>query len=253
MSGLVELAREGKLFWLTLARPERANAFGIDMVRDFGEALAEVKSSGGRALVISGAGEYFSGGGDVREMAQAPDLPAYLSELVGAMHACMLQLVASPLVTIAAVNGVAAGAGLGIALSTDFVVASDRARFVGAYAAIGLTPDCGVSYFLPRMIGPRRAADVCVAGRSVTAPLALEWGMVNELVEHEQLAVSVRSRVEALAAAPPHALSATKRLLGGPLDEFEQHLEREASAIVQAAAHHDTAERVAAFARRHAR
>jgi 2-(1,2-epoxy-1,2-dihydrophenyl)acetyl-CoA isomerase len=251
MSSLVTLHHEGAVGWLTLDRPERANAFGMQMVREFCAALASAEANEEcSVLVIAGAGDYFSGGGDVQEMAGSGDIPAYLNDLVGAMHKGILALARSRLVTIAAVHGVAAGAGLGIALCTDLVVASATARFVGAYGKIGLTPDCGVSYLLPRIVGPRRAAEICLAGRIVGATDAVDWGLATEVVEVADLQPVLRARAEAIAAGASHAYGPTKRLLGSDLHDLAAHLDDEARTIVAIAADPRTAERIEGFARR---
>lgn len=251
MSSLVTLHHEGAVGWLTLDRPERANAFGVQMVREFCAALSSAEANENcSVLVIKGAGDYFSSGGDVREMADSGDIPSYLRDLVGAMHEGILALARSRLVTIAAVHGVAAGAGLGIALCTDLVVASATARFVGAYEKIGLTPDCGVSYLLPRVVGPRRAAEICLAGRVVGATDAVDWGLVTEIVEVADFQTVLRARAEAIAGGASHVYGPTKRLLGSDLRDLAAHLDNEARTIVAIAADPRTAEHIEDFARK---
>lgn len=233
---------------LTLDRAERANAFGVQVVSEFRAALAAAEADDScRVLVLAGGGDAFSGGGDVREMSESGDIPGYLRGLVAAMHDAIEALASSRLVTIAAVTGVAAGAGLGIALCCDLVFVSSRARFVGAYGAIGLTPDCGVSYLLPRVIGPRRAAAVLLASARISADEALAWGLANERVD---AVTDVLERATLIAHTASHATAPTKRLAGVDLVEFTRHLRAEEDSIVAAASHPRAGELIHAFANR---
>ena len=183
------LEYDGALARLTLNRPDSANALDLDLAEELCAALADAETHADcHVLLLQGSGRFFCAGGDVAAMAAAADQGAFLKELAGTLHEAVLRLAKSRLISIAVVNGPAAGAGLGLALNTDFILASPKARFLAAYAGVGLTPDCGVSYLLPELAGPRRAAEMCLAGRVAGHADALEWGLINELVSADEIA-----------------------------------------------------------------
>jgi 2-(1,2-epoxy-1,2-dihydrophenyl)acetyl-CoA isomerase len=248
----IKVERAGALLWLTLNRPNEANALSIPLAEEFHAAIREAEADPGcHILILQGSGKFFCAGGDVVGMAGSNDPAEFLRILVGKMHTGILALARSSLVTIAAVHGPAAGAGLGLVLNADFVVASPQASFLSAYAGIGLTPDCGVSYLLPQMIGPRRAAEVCLAGRAVSAQEALDWGLVNELVEEPELQARVQEVAEKLSGGASQILGPTKRLLNAErLSAYAAHLDDEARTIASIVSNADAQNRIAAFAER---
>jgi 2-(1,2-epoxy-1,2-dihydrophenyl)acetyl-CoA isomerase len=235
-----------------LDRPADANALDLEMARAFlGTLRAAEQRPDIRVLTITGAAHFFCGGGDVKAMASAVDKPAFLRELADAAHEVMLAMAQSRLFLIAAVNGPAAGAGLGLVLNADYVVASEHARFRTAYAALGLTPDSGVSYLLPRAVGHQRAMELLLVGRELSAQEAAEWGLVNEAVAPEALQSRVEELSETLAARSSSAWAVTKRLANLELIErYRAHLAEESSQISRMASLPDAQARIARFGAR---
>ncbi|WP_125617076.1 enoyl-CoA hydratase/isomerase family protein [Specibacter cremeus] len=248
----ITVERDGALLWLTLNRPNEANALSIPLADEFCAAIDQAEADAGcHVLVLQGAGKFFCAGGDVAGMAGSADPADFLRTLAGTMHAGLLSLARSRLVTIAAVHGPAAGAGLGLVLNADFVLATPKASFLSAYAGIGLTPDCGVSYLLPQIVGPRRAAEIGLGGRVATAQEALDWGLVTELVEEADLRNRARQLGERLAGGATQALGPTKRLLtSARLSAYAEHLADEVETISRLVSLPDSKERVAAFVER---
>ncbi|GAB3040866.1 enoyl-CoA hydratase/isomerase family protein [Parafrigoribacterium mesophilum] len=237
---------------LVLDRRADANALDLDSARDALGALRTAESDPSvLVLAITGAGDFFCGGGDVKGMAAADDPSAFLTELADAVHEFVFALVTSRLFVVAAVNGPAAGGGLGLVLAADYVIASERARFLGAYAAIGLTPDSGVSYLLARAVGHRRAMELLLTGRRLSAPDALQWGLLNESVTPEDFDSRVSALCESIAAGVPEVLAETKKLMGQEhLEEYRAHLAQESATIARMAAHPQSAALIRRFASR---
>lgn len=248
---------------LTLDRPDDANAISLDLARALGTAVETIAAAGVRVVVVEGAGGSFSAGGDVTEMAAADDLGAFVYELASTFHGALADLADLDAVIIAAVDGVAAGGGLGLALCADVILASDRALFLTAYEAIGLSPDSGASYLLPRMIGASRARAMSAVGLRLDAAAAHDIGLVHAVVPSAGLPDAVRTMATRLAARPQGHMAASRALFrGADPEEFRRHLDAEARAISKAAASPDAArlirehavraERSAAAARRRA-
>jgi 2-(1,2-epoxy-1,2-dihydrophenyl)acetyl-CoA isomerase len=248
----ITVERDGPLLWLTLNRPQEANALTIRLANEFCMAISDAEADPDcHVLIIQGAGRFFSAGGDVAGMADAEDPAGFLRMLAGTMHKGLLALAQSRLVTIAAVRGPAAGAGLGLVLNSDFVLASGAASFLSAYGGVGLTPDCGVSYLLPQVVGPRRAAEMSLAGAVASGQDALDWGLATELVQDADLQGRARQLGVQLAGGATQILGPTKRLLNtGRLSTYAEHLDEELRMISSMIAHPDTGERIAAFAER---
>ena len=162
---------------LTLNRPEAANGISLELARDLMQAtLAIADDPGARVVLLSGAGPRFCGGGDLKSFAAYDDLAAHLREVLAYLHVAMAQLVRGDAPVVAAVQGSAAGAGMGLVGASDFVVAGESAKFVMAYTGVGLTPDGASSWFLPRLVGLRRAIELtltnpCVLTRGRSARL----------------------------------------------------------------------------------
>jgi 2-(1,2-epoxy-1,2-dihydrophenyl)acetyl-CoA isomerase len=199
---------------ITLNRPDRLNALTTHMGREMLAALKTcARDEAIRCVVITGAGRGFSAGQDLTELAHVPDgwtvgdhLRHGYNRLILAMHALEKPI-------IAAVNGVAAGAGLGVALAADMRIASDKASFVTAFIGIGLAPDSGVSWHLQRLVGPAQAFELLATGRKVTAEEALAMGLVNQVVPAEALDETVTSLARQFAQAPTRGIGLTKRAL----------------------------------------
>ncbi|HEY2274846.1 MAG TPA: 2-(1,2-epoxy-1,2-dihydrophenyl)acetyl-CoA isomerase PaaG [Steroidobacteraceae bacterium] len=240
----------GGIARLTLNRPERLNSFNTEMHADVRGALAEVRTAQARVLVITGAGRGFCAGQDLGDRAVSPGgQAADLGESIERNYKpLVLALRALPLPVIAAVNGVAAGAGANIALACDLVVAARSASFVQAFARLGLVPDSGGTWFLPRTVGTARALGLALLGEKLPAEQAASWGLIWRCVDDSELAGVVDGLAQGFANAPTRGLARTKqalyesfgRTLGAQLD-----VERDYQAELGRTA--DYAEGVAAF------
>jgi 2-(1,2-epoxy-1,2-dihydrophenyl)acetyl-CoA isomerase len=240
---------------LTFNRPERLNSFNSEMHAEVRAALAEVRSAAARVLVITGAGRGFCAGQDLNDRAVAPGgAAADLGESIEKNYKpLILALRSLPLPVIAAVNGVAAGAGANLALACDVVIAARSASFVQAFARLGLVPDSGGSWFLPRLIGTARALGLALLGEKLPAEQAAAWGLIWRCVEDAELPVVVESLAQGFAAAPTLGLARTKQALyeswGRTLAE-QLDVERDYQAELGRTA--DYAEGVAAFTEKRA-
>lgn len=231
---------------LTLARPDALNSFTVELHEELAKALKQARREEFRAVVITGAGRAFCAGQDLSEL-QAQHMPIgkRLERLYNPNIRAIVEL-AKPV--IAAVNGVAAGAGAGLALACDLRIASEKASFVPAFAAIGLVPDSGMSWFAPRLIGYSRAFDWIASSRKLSAAEALEWGLVNEVVAPDAVLDRARDRAHELAGQPGNAVAMTKRLLRGALEvSLGEQLELERQLQQAASEHPAYEERVSAF------
>ncbi|MES2172277.1 MAG: enoyl-CoA hydratase/isomerase family protein [Actinomycetota bacterium] len=228
---------EGGVGRIELDRPANGNAIDARLADDFAASVTKViEDPTVRVIVLQSGGRVFCGGGDLAAVAAADDPSAYIGGIATAFSEGLALLAESGKLSIAAVQGVTAGAGLAIVLTADLVVASDRATFVGAYGAVGLTPDCGVSYFLPRVVGPRRAAELLLTRRVVDATVALDWALVNEVVPADALGDRVTELAESIVSGAVHAVEPTKRLLArAETSDYRSHLAAEADAIALAA------------------
>ncbi|MBK9114179.1 MAG: 2-(1,2-epoxy-1,2-dihydrophenyl)acetyl-CoA isomerase [Betaproteobacteria bacterium] len=206
----------GGIARITLNRPDRLNSFTAAMHAELADALARVKADAAvRVLLLTGAGRGFCAGQDLSDRAVAPGgTPVDLGESIGKYYApLVLTLRELPLPVVCAVNGVAAGAGANIALACDIVIAARSASFVQAFCKIGLVPDSGGTYFLPRLVGTARAMGLALLGDKLTAQQAEEWGLVWRCVEDAELAPTVDALLQHFAQAPTRGLAATKRAL----------------------------------------
>jgi 2-(1,2-epoxy-1,2-dihydrophenyl)acetyl-CoA isomerase len=222
---------------LTLNRPERLNSFNDAMHAEVRDALARLRSDAvARVLLLTGAGRAFCAGQDLGDRAVAPGAdPVDLGSSIERNYKpLVLSLRSLPLPVVCAVNGVAAGAGANIALACDIVVAAKSASFIQAFSKIGLVPDSGGTYFLPRFIGSARAIGLAMLGERLGAEQAAEWGLIWHCVEDADLAGTAEKLLRTLAGAPTAGLAAIKRALyasgGNSLEEqldLERDLQRE--------------------------
>jgi len=240
---------------LTFNRPERLNSFNTQMHAEVRTALAQIPASSARALVISGAGRGFCAGQDLGDRAVAPGAgPPDLADSIEKHYKpLVLALRALPMPVIAAVNGVAAGAGANIALACDLVIAARSANFVQAFSKLGLVPDSGGTWFLPRLVGSARALGLTLLGEKLSAEQAASWGLIWRCVEDGELAGVVDALARQLAAAPTRGLARTKQAIyeawGRTLDQ-QLDIERDYQGELGRTA--DYAEGVAAFAAKRA-
>lgn len=235
---------------LELNRPDAANGIDIGLATDLRDATYAITvDSSVRAVLLTGAGPRFCGGGDVKAFAAAgSDLPSELRRTLNHLHAAIAQLIRGDALVVAAVHGAAAGAGMGLVGAADYVVTGESVKFVMAYTSIGLTPDGSSSWFLPRTVGLKRAIELTVLNRALTAPEALDWGLVNEVVPDDDVKARGAAVAAKLAAGPVRAFAEAKRLLHTSFEHsLEQHLAEEAEAIATAAADPESAEGIAAF------
>src|ERR1700739_1501974 len=240
----------GGIARLTLNRPERLNSFTTEMHAEVRSALAEVRAREARVLVITGAGRGFCAGQDLNDRAvspggEAPDLGESIEENYKPL---VLALRALPLPVIAAVNGVAAGAGANIALACDLVIAARSANFVQAFSKLGLIPDSGGTWFLPRLVGDARAMGLTLLGNKLPAEQAAAWGLIWQCVEDAELAGAVDAMARQFAVAPTRGLAATKNALRRSWQNtLEQQLDVERDVQRELGRSSDYAEGVAAF------
>ncbi len=211
MSEPVVLERLGTVRRITLNRPDRLNAFDDAMHARFAAVLDEVAADGSaRAVLLTGAGRAFSAGQDLDAVKGEGDLGAVLER---SWNPLMRRLAAFPMPTVAAVNGVAAGAGLALALACDVVLAARSAKLLLAFVRIGLVPDSGASWQLARLLGPARARGFAMLGETISGEQADAWGLIWRAVEDAALADEALSVANRFAEGPKAALIATRRLI----------------------------------------
>lgn len=214
MTGPICLMVQSGVAELTLQRPEIANVVDLPTavaLRDAIEQVAADDSVG--AVLLRGAGPRFCAGGDVSSMVDAADQGAYLTELATALDAALVLLGEVQKPVVAAVQGAVAGAGLAVMLSCDLVLAERSTKFVTAYAGVGLTPDCGLSYLLPRAVGQQRALELLLTPRVLLASEALDWGLVTEVVDDGAAFDRAAEIAGRLAAGPAYALGQARSLV----------------------------------------
>ncbi|MFQ5611764.1 MAG: enoyl-CoA hydratase/isomerase family protein [Anaerolineae bacterium] len=234
---------------LTLNRPQAANALNSQMALDLFDAAVRCDQDPAvRAVLITGAGKLFSGGGDLREFATREDLAGHLKKLTYYFHAAMSCLARTDAPVIAAVNGTAGGAGMSLVCACDIVYAAESARFTMAYTNAGLTPDGSSTYFLPRIVGLKRALELALTNRRLSAQEALAFGIVSRVLPDDQVLGEATALAVQLAAGPTRAFGVTKRLLhAGMTESLETQMEREARGIIDISHTADAREGIAAF------
>jgi 2-(1,2-epoxy-1,2-dihydrophenyl)acetyl-CoA isomerase len=234
---------------LTLARAEAANTMNLQFGRDFLAAAQAVRSdSAVRAVVLTGQGTNFCFGGDLKGMvASGADVGSFLSELTTNLHAGMTHLARMDPPVVAGVQGTAAGAGLGLVLAADLAIAGRSAKFAPAYTGVGLTPDAGCTFLLPRAVGYKRAMELLLTNRVLDAEEALDWGLVNQVVDDEKVAEAATALAVRLAAGPTGAFGGVKRLMGESQPGFEGQLSRESLSITGRGVTAEGREGIAAF------
>jgi 2-(1,2-epoxy-1,2-dihydrophenyl)acetyl-CoA isomerase len=198
----VEIERRGHVAILRLNRPDAANTIDLDLARALLDAAYRIQADAGvRAAVLTGAGGSFCFGGDLRGMmATGGEITPFLRELTATLHAAVAQLARMDAPLIAAVNGTTAGAGIGLVALADLAVAAESAKFSLAYTGVGLTPDGGTSFLLPRLVGTKRAMELLLTNRALTAAEARDWGLLNEVVPDAEVLPRALAIAERLAA-----------------------------------------------------
>jgi 2-(1,2-epoxy-1,2-dihydrophenyl)acetyl-CoA isomerase len=235
---------------ITLNRPEAANSINEEMGKDLMHAALRCDEDPEiRAVLISGAGKIFSGGGDLKAFsAKGNQLPYHVKEVTTYLHAAMSRLTRMDAPVVAAVHGAVAGAGMSIAIACDIVVAAETTRFMVAYTRAGLVPDGSSTYFLPRIIGLKRALELTLTNRMFSAQEALQWGLVTRVVPDNELLAQASAMAVQLAAGPTRAYGISKRLLhSGWTETLETQMENESQAIANSARTADAHEGISAF------
>lgn len=236
---------------ITLNRPDKLNAFGGTMRHELVAALDGVAADeSARCVIITGAGRGFCSGGDVdamRRMRQEGDSASFAG-LLEAGREIVTRIRSMPKIVVAMINGVAAGAGCNLALACDYRVASADAKLGETFVRIGLHPDWGGTWFLPRLVGPSRALEIMASGRMVGAEEALAIGMVDRVVEPARLREETHALAAAFAAGPPSAVAAIKRSLHDSAEnDLDAQLALEIEKQLAAFASPEAAEGIAAF------
>jgi 2-(1,2-epoxy-1,2-dihydrophenyl)acetyl-CoA isomerase len=247
----IQFQIENGIAVLTLNRPDRLNSFTQAMhgeVRDALDKLQADKSA--RVLVLTGAGRGFCAGQDLNDRAVEPGAPGVdLGESVEKFYAPLVTTLRTlPMPVICAVNGVAAGAGANLALACDIVLAAKSASFIEAFCKLGLIPDTGGTWVLPRLIGPARAMGLALLGDKLPAEKAEQWGLIWRAVADEELMKEAMAMAEHFAKAPTKGLAFTKKaMLASWTNTLEEQLRMEAGMMRELGYSHDYREGVAAF------
>ena len=248
----IQLDMRGKVGLITLNRPDSLNALTTQVAQEFLTAVAEARETGARAIILTGAGRAFSAGGDLREMQKIAEQEgkeeAFFDEPLRLLNECILLIRRSPLPFLAAVNGAASGGGCNLALACDLVIAGESARFNQAFIKIGLVPDCGGTFILPRLVGRKRATELMITGDVISSSRALEIGMINAVVPDDELSSQALAMAEKLAQAPTVAIGRIKELLeASATNDYGGQLELERKAQIESGKTKDFREGVAAF------
>ena len=243
----IDFKVEGGVARLTLNRPDRLNSFTVQMHEEVADALRRLEDA--RTLVLTGAGRGFCAGQDLGDRAVAPDEAVDLGESVEVRYNPLIRTLTSlAMPVIARVNGVAAGAGANIALACDIVIAAKSAKFIQSFAAIGLIPDSGGTWALPRLVGQARALGLALTGDPLPAEQAAEWGLIWKAVDDERLDAEVNALAVRFAAGPTRGLARIKKMLRESWDhDLETELNLQRDAMRELGYSDDYREGVAAF------
>jgi 2-(1,2-epoxy-1,2-dihydrophenyl)acetyl-CoA isomerase len=235
-----------------LNRPDALNALSLQLTLDLAAAFRHAVADGARAIILTGNGRAFCSGGDLREMKSMWEkegrIEAFLEDPLAALHDVIKLIRETPVPFIAAVNGVCAGAGTNFALACDIVIAADDATFREAFVRIGLSPDCGGTFFLPRAVGEKIAAELFMTGDSVTAARAEQIGMINHVVHASSLIDEANKFAAKLAAGPTGSIGRIKRMLNASFtNDLTAQLALEHECQIESGKAEDFKEGVAAF------
>ena len=235
---------------ITLNRPEALNAMSPAMAKELHEVALQIDANNSvRAVILTGTGKAFCAGGDLGAFVAAGEQARTLIlQMTGDLHLALSRLSRNRAPVIAAVNGTAAGAGFSLAMAADLAIAEEQAVFTMAYTNAGLSPDGSSTYFMPRKIGDRRARELMLTNRLLTAPEALDWGVVNQVVEGGGALAAARVMATGMAQGPTEAYAQVKRLLDSSFSQsLETQMELEARAIADQVASVDGQEGMLAF------
>jgi len=235
---------------ITLNRPDDANALNLPMAEELFEVAVKAEHDPNvRAVLITGTGKMFCAGGDLKHFAEAGDeMAGRLTKTATGLHAAVSHFNRMDAPVVVAVNGTAAGAGFSIAICGDYVFASDRAKFTMAYTAAGLSPDGSSTFFLAQLVGMRRAKELALTNRLLSAEEAFEWGMVNKVVAGDDLQEEAMGLAKKFAKGPTKSFGMTKRLiLEACTESLETQMEAEGRGIAECCMTADGQEGVTAF------
>jgi len=250
----IRIEVDGEIGTLTLDRPDAFNAMSPELIGEMTVAFAWLADQAPlRGLIVTGSGQAFCAGGDVnwfRKGVEAGeiDLPSEVRRGAEVLHQAIVDLRRVPYPVIAAVNGPAAGAGFSLALACDFRIASSSAFFAPAYGRIGASPDGGMTYFLPRVVGPSKALELLLEDPNLKAEAARELGIVSAVVEPDELMETARAKAEKLAKMAPHYVRMAKKLCGVSIENsIHDHLQLERHGIADSMATEDLRNGVETF------
>ena len=235
---------------ITLNRPEALNAMSPAMAKELHEVALQIDANKSvRAVILTGTGKAFCAGGDLGAFVAAGEQARTLIlQMTGDLHLALSRLSRNRAPVIAALNGTAAGAGFSLAMAADLAIAEEQAVFTMAYTNAGLSPDGSSTYFMPRKIGDRRTRELMLTNRLLTAPEALDWGVVNQVVEGGGALAAARVMATGMAQGPTEAYAQVKRLLDSSFSQsLETQMELEARAIADQVASVDGQEGMLAF------
>ena len=234
---------------ITLNRVEAMNTLSLAMGKDLLQAALACESDPQvRAVVLSGAGKAFCAGGDLRGMQEAGDgLRHFLQELTTNLHAAIGVFTHMDAPLIAAVNGTTAGAGVGLLAMADLAILAQSAKITLAYTGVGLTPDGSTTFFLPRLIGLKRCAELMLTNRVLGAQEALDWGLVNQVVADAEVLATATQLAEKLASGPTGAYGKVKRMLAATAGSLETQMALESRSISSQGVSAEGREGIAAF------
>lgn len=253
---MLEFDVQDNVAWITINRPAALNAINLQAVKELYDVANRCGADKSiRAAVLTGAGDRaFCAGGDVDDFAAHPDtIETLVKEMTGYLHMAISRFAWMRAPLIGAINGVAAGGGFSIALACDLAIAADTAKLTSAYTRIGFTPDGSSTFFVSRLVGRRRAMELLLTNRTLSAQEALEWGLVNRVVPAADLIAESRKLAEQLAHGPTRAYAGIKKLLQmAPIDSLESQMERETRFIAETSASADGLEGARAFVEKRA-
>jgi 2-(1,2-epoxy-1,2-dihydrophenyl)acetyl-CoA isomerase len=237
---------------ITMNRPGALNALSLQLGKDLRAAIEKAIEDKARAVVLTGEGRAFCSGGDLREMQQMWQkegrVEAFLENPLEALHAVIALIRETPIPFVAAVQGVCAGAGTNFALACDLILAAENASFNEAFVRIGLSPDCGGSFFLPRAVGEKLAAELFMLGGTINASRAAEIGMINRVVPAENLMEETTALAKKLALAPTGSIGRIKKMLNASFsNDLSQQLGLEHELQIESGKSNDFKEGVQAF------
>ncbi|MEV3904837.1 enoyl-CoA hydratase/isomerase family protein [Mycobacterium sp. NPDC050551] len=244
----ITFSQDGAVARIGLNRPDAANGMNDTMTRELADAAKRCDTASVKVVVLTGAGRFFCAGGDLKSFASAPSRGAYIKGVADDLHRAISTFARTDAVLITAVNGTAAGAGFSLAITGDLVLAAESATFTMAYTKVGLSPDGSSSYYLPRLVGLRKAQELMLTNRTLTAAEAVEWGLATEVVPDAELGERATALAEKVAAGARGSGGAVKYLLLNSLkNSLEEQMELEGRLIADRADSADGREGVDAF------